>query len=38
MLQKEALRLRKAFEKGQGITATPTPAIDPVEGTPITVE
>ena len=35
---KEALRLRDAFEKGQGITATPTPAIDPIEGTPIAVE
>ena len=35
---KEALRLREAFEKGQGITVTPTPAIDPVEGTPVTVE
>ena len=36
--QKEAIRLRKAFEKGHGITATPTPAIDPVEGTPVIVE
>ena len=35
---KEARRLRDAFEKGEGITITPTPAIDPIEGTPITVE
>jgi hypothetical protein len=34
----EALRIRKALEEGAGITATPTPAIDPVEGSSITVE
>ena len=35
---KEAIRLRDAFEKGQGITVTPTPAVDPIEGTPLAVE
>ena len=34
----EALRIRQALEKGDGITATPTPAIDPVEGSSITIK
>lgn len=34
----EALRIRKALARGEDPTATPTPAIDPVDGTDLTVE
>jgi len=34
----EAERIRKAIEAGESVTATPTPAVDPVEKTPIAIE
>lgn len=34
----EAERIRKAIEAGESVTATPTPAVDPVEKTTIAVE
>lgn len=35
---KEAKRIRKALKNGEDVTATPTPAIDPIEGTKLAIE
>ena len=34
----EALRIRKALSAGDDITATPTPAVDPQNNTPLSIE
>jgi len=34
----EAARIRKALETGESVTSTPTPAIDPVNQTPVAIE
>lgn len=34
----EALRIRRALSEGDNLTATPTPALDPVQNTPLAIE
>ena len=36
--ESEALRIRRAIAKGEDLTSTPTPAIDPVQNTPLAIE